>query len=290
MMKLLAMLLIYGGLAWAQSPEHHVHDKPGEVEPFERGFPDYFYQKKPTKEVKGLQKYDLGKDGSPPGPTNFDVSPVHDNPVFGFLFFDRLEERFEDRYDKLLWDVTGTYGPKKNQVFIESEGTYNTDKGADANSRNEILYGHLVDSFWFGQVGYRRDFVPKKDDREFLVVSAQGMTPFQFEIDAAAYLADGGQVSGIFEAEYTFLLSQRTMLIPRFETEISSEKVKEYNIGAGIGGYELGFRLAHQIVREFAPYVGVSWEKKLFETADLLEDAGEDTSEGLFLVGVRMVL
>lgn len=285
-MKCLLILLI-SFRVFAQSPEHRVMDDPIEVEPFEEGFPDYFYAS-PAKKVEGLQKYAVEKEGEEM--QNFGMRPVHDDPVFGFLYFDRLEERFEDKNDKLLWDVTGVIGPKKNQFFIESEGTYNTEEGKDANSRNEILYGHLVDSFWFGQVGYRRDFVPKKDDREFLVVSAQGMTPFQFEIDAAAYLADGGQVSGIFEAEYTFLLSQRTMLIPRFETEISSEKVKEYNIGAGIGGYELGFRLAHQIVREFAPYVGVSWEKKLFETADLLEDAGEDTSEGLFLVGVRMVL
>ncbi len=255
-------------------------------QPWERGFPEYFY-KGPKKKAQGLQKYAIDEPGK--GPSNFGVNVVHDDPVFGFLYFDRLEERFEDKNDKLLWDVTGMLGPIKDKLFIESEGTYNTEKGKDAKSRNEILYGHLVDSFWFAQVGYRRDFMPKKDDREFLVVSAQGMTPFEFEIDVAGYLDDYGNASTILEAEYSFMLSQRGQLIPRFETEVAAQKVKDYNVGAGINSFELGLRLTHQFTREFAPYIGGSWEKKVFETKDLLQDAGKDTSEGTFVAGLRLI-
>lgn len=139
-------------------------------------------------------------------------------------------------------------------------------------------------------MGYRRDFIPKQEDREFFVVSAQGMTRFLFEVDAAAYIGDHGELAALLEVEYSFRLSQRSQLIPRFETEAHSEKLKEYNIGAGLNGYELGLRLTRQITREFAPYLGLSLEEKLFETKDLLEEAGEDTSAGVFLVGVRMAL
>ncbi|MCO4754088.1 MAG: copper resistance protein B [Bacteriovoracaceae bacterium] len=285
-MKIICIFLLSFGL-FAQSPEHRVMDDSNEIEPFEEGFPDYFY-KGPSKKVDGLQKYAIEKPGEEM--QNFGFKPVHDDPVFGFVYFDRLEERFEDKSDKLLWDITGMVGPKKDQLFTKSEGTYNTETGKETNSQNEILYGHLVDSFWFAQVGYRRDFVSKKDDREFLVISAQGMTAFEFEVDAAAYLEDGGGASAILEAEYSFLITQRSQLIPRFETEVSSEKLKKYNIGAGITGFELGHRITYEIKREFAPYIGASWEKKVFETADLLDDAGEETSEGLFLVGIKMVL
>ena len=72
--------------------------------------------------------------------------------------------------------------------------------------------------------------------------------------------------------------------------EAYTEKIKEYNIGKGINGYEFGVRLTYQIVREFAPYIGVSWEEKVFETADLLKESGEDTNEALFLIGARMAL
>lgn len=277
-------------LAYAQHPPHHVQDDPSEVEPFERKFPKYYNQKTPPKVIKGILKYALDEETGPAGPTNFDHAPVHDNRVFGFLYVDRLEQRFEDKYDVMLWDAFWQIGNDYHKLFFETEGTYNTELGEEGSSRNELLYGYLVDSFWFAQVGYRRDSFNKKEDREFLVLSAQGMTPFLFEIDAASYISDEGDASVIFEAEYSFRLTQRSQLIPRFETELYSEKVKDYNIGAGINGFEFGLRLTHQIVREFAPYIGVSWEKKVFETADLLEEAGEDTSEGLFLVGVRMAL
>lgn len=274
--------------AHAQHPPHHVEDDPSEVEPFERGFPKYYNQEKPPKVIKGIHKYALDKDTGPEGPTNFDLGPVHDDEVFGFLYVDRLEQRFEDEHDILLWDALWQIGSDYHKLFLETEGSYNTGLGQEGSSRNELLYGYLADSFWFAQVGYRRDFFYENDDREFLVISAQGMAPFQFEIDAATYVSDEGDVSVIFEAEYSFLLTQRTQLIPRFETEIYSQKVKEYNIGAGMNAYEVGLRLSHQIVREFAPYVGFSWEEKVFDTADLLEEADEDTSEALFLVGARM--
>jgi len=267
-----------------------VKDDPKEVEPFEREFPAYYHQKNPPKVIKGIQKYALDEDTGPPGPTNFDHRPVDDNQVFGFFYVDRLEQRFEENYDILLWDALWQIGPDYHKFFFETEGVYNTELGKRGSSRNELLYGYLVDSFWFAQIGYRRDFFYKKEDREFLALSALGMTPFLFEIDAASYVSNKGDVSIIFEAEYSFRLSQRSQLIPRFETEIYSEKVKEYNIGAGVTGFEFGLRITHQIVREFAPYIGLSWEKKVFETADLLEEAGEDTNEGLFLVGARMAL
>ncbi|MBG59759.1 MAG: copper resistance protein CopB [Peredibacter sp.] len=290
MIRLIAWILFISPSVFPQSPHHHLEDRPDEIEPFERGFPKYFHQKKSPKIIKGVQKYALDEDTGEPGPTNFDTTPVEDNQVFGFFYVDRLEERFEDKNDVLLWDAFWQIGPDYHKFFFETEGTYNTELGREGSSRNEFLYGYLVDSFWFAQVGYRKDLFYKKDDREFLVLSAMGMAPFQFEVDAAAYLGDEGELSTILEVEYGFRLSQRSMLIPRFEVEAYTEKIKEYNIGKGINGYEFGVRLTYQIVREFAPYIGVSWEEKVFETADLLKESGEDTNEALFLIGARMAL
>jgi len=41
------------------------------------------------------------------------------------------------------------------------------------------------------------------------------------------------------------------------------------------------------VKREFAPYIGVNWAKKFGGTADLAREDGEDTSETMFVVGVR---
>jgi len=46
-------------------------------------------------------------------------------------------------------------------------------------------------------------------------------------------------------------------------------------------------RLHYEIRRELAPYIGVHWEKKLGDTADLARDQGEDTSDLQLVAGFR---
>jgi copper resistance protein B len=50
---------------------------------------------------------------------------------------------------------------------------------------------------------------------------------------------------------------------------------------------ELGLRLRYEIVREFAPYIGVSWERKVGKTADFARDEGEDVDSLAFVTGIR---
>ena len=46
-------------------------------------------------------------------------------------------------------------------------------------------------------------------------------------------------------------------------------------------------RLRYEISREFAPYVGVSWERQFGDTARLSRRAGEDTGRVSLVGGVR---
>lgn len=62
----------------------------------------------------------------------------------------------------------------------------------------------------------------------------------------------------------------------------------ERGIGAGLSSAEAGLRLRYEFRREFAPYVGVTWNRKFFGTADLAEAAGEDTSGARLALGVRV--
>ena len=53
------------------------------------------------------------------------------------------------------------------------------------------------------------------------------------------------------------------------------------------GDVELGLRLRYEIVREFAPYVGVEWTRKIGDTARFARAAGEDASSVSFVMGVK---
>jgi uncharacterized protein involved in copper resistance len=56
----------------------------------------------------------------------------------------------------------------------------------------------------------------------------------------------------------------------------------------GLSTTDLGFWLRYEIRREFAPYVGVSWNRKCGETADFAEAVGEDTGGARFVTGLRL--
>lgn len=50
---------------------------------------------------------------------------------------------------------------------------------------------------------------------------------------------------------------------------------------------ETGLRLRYEIAREFAPYLGVGYEAKIGQTADIAKAAGEDPDGLAMLLGVR---
>jgi copper resistance protein B len=47
-------------------------------------------------------------------------------------------------------------------------------------------------------------------------------------------------------------------------------------------------RLRYDIRREFAPYIGVNFEKSFGSTADFARAAGEDEEETSFVAGLRV--
>jgi copper resistance protein B len=57
--------------------------------------------------------------------------------------------------------------------------------------------------------------------------------------------------------------------------------------GSGLSELDLELRLAWEVRPDLAPYVGVSWERKLGDSADLARASGHNTDETRWLLGVR---
>jgi copper resistance protein B len=133
----------------------------------------------------------------------------------------------------------------------------------------------------------RHDFKPDPS-RTYGVLGIQGLAPYWFEVDAAGFVSNEGDVSARLEAEYDFLFTQKLILQPRTELNFAVQDVKELGIGSGLSTAELGLRLRYEIVREFAPYVGVSWTRLVGKTEDFARDEGEDVSSVSFVAGVPL--
>ncbi len=287
--RCLICLLLWSSSAWAQDHGgHHAEDDPHEVEPFERDFPEG-YEKAVTAPavVKGIRKYAPDTRGKPQ--KNFDVQPIHDDAAFVFIRADRLENRWRPGSNIFLWDTDASYGTHYDKLYLETEGEVAYADGLETADL-ELLYSRAVTPFWDLQAGLRHEFLPDVADRNFAALGFQGAAPLRFEVDATLYVDTDGNLSAAGEFEYDFILTQRLRLQPRVETSFTIQSLPEYNIGSGMNGFEAGLRLGYQVWREFAPYVGVSYEASLFETKSFLEEEGETTSHTFLVAGLKLIL
>jgi copper resistance protein B len=233
---------------------------------------------------EGIGKYAEDAQDGPQG--NYGVQFVHDNDIFAVFIGDRLEYQSGEGDDLLLWDVQAWIGEDFHKLWFKSEGVWLLNGEKVEEAEVELLYSRNIAAFWDLQMGIRHDFEPDPD-RTFAAFGIQGMAPYLFEIEATAYLSEDGDLSVVFEVEYDILLSQRLILQPRFETSLAVQEVEEYGVGQGINDIELGLRLRYEIRREFAPYVGISWSRKIGETENLAQAEGEDTNVTSFVAGLK---
>lgn len=217
--------------------------------------------------------------------------PIHDDTRYASLMLDRLEYRENDSEDVLLWDAQFWYGGDIDRLWIETEGEDVVSGGAGGELENfDVQFSHRFAPFWDLQagLGYQRAYGSGSDkDRASALVGVQGLAPYWFEIDANLRLSEDGDLSADLEAEYDWLLTQRLILQPRFETSYAFDEVREFGIGEGLNGVTAGLRLRYEIRREFAPYVGVTWFRRFGDSADLARAGGADVDAAAVVAGVR---
>lgn len=211
--------------------------------------------------------------------------PITDTDRFGFLLLDRFEYRAQRGKDLAMWDAQGWVGGDYNKFWFKSEGE--RERGVKTE-RAEIqaLYARRVSPYWHLQAGLRQDARPTPS-RTTGVLAVQGLAPYWFSVEAMAFFR-AGEVSGRVEAEQDILLSQRLVLQPRIETVFASSADPERGVGRGLNHVELGLRLRYEIRREFAPYIGINWTRRLGDTADLARHAGENVGELAIVTGFRL--
>lgn len=211
---------------------------------------------------------------------------LKDEKLYNFSLIDRLEYGDPDGTNNYLWDAQGWVGGDFNRFWWKTEGEGPLNGGGPEDTEFQALYNRAINSFWGVQAGLRYDLNPNPD-RGFAVIGFQGLAPQWFEVDNAMFISEDGDVSWRGEYEYELLITQRLVVAPRFEINLSAQDVPEYGLGEGINNTEAGLRLRYAIRREFAPYIGVRWEQLYGETKDIAQRAGEGTSSTAFVVGLR---
>ena len=211
------------------------------------------------------------------------VREVSGLPVF-WSMADRAEYRARQGRDGYLWDVQGAYGGHTDKFWFKSEGEGNFGEKPES-AEIQALWSHAIGPWFDVQAGVRQDLVGPS--RTHAVLGIQGLVPYKFEVDAAAFISNKGDVTARIEGELDQRITQRLILQPRAEISLAAQDIPELGIGSGIDRVEAGLRLRYEFAREFAPYIGVAQEWKVGRSADYARAAGEDPSVTNFVVGVR---
>ena len=206
-----------------------------------------------------------------------------------FLLFDELEYAPGIAGRPVGMDAVAFYGGDINRVWLRSEGEIlTTERGGEGEV--ELLYGRLVDPFWDALVGARVDRAWEEGEtttRALLSLGLQGLAPGWFEVAPSLFVSQHGDLSGRLSASYDLLLSQRLVVEPELELNVALQDVPEFGVGSGLNDIELGARMRYEIRRKFGPYLGVSWDRRLGETAGLARQAGEGVSGFSVVIGLR---
>ena len=201
------------------------------------------------------------------------------------LLVDQLEAKVRNGRDGYAWDGQGWYGGDIDKLWIKTEGEGAFGETVE-KAEVQALWSHAIDPWFDLQAGIRYDFRPDPE-RAYLALGVQGLAPYWFEVDAAAFVSNKGDVSARLEAEYDLRLTQKLILQPRAEFDLALQDVPELGIGSGLSSGEIGARLRYEIRPEFAPYVGVEYERAFGGTAAFRRAAGEDRGGWSLLLGLR---
>ncbi len=211
-------------------------------------------------------------------------SGAEDDPLLFKAMIDQVEYRNGDEENLWVWEADAWAGYDLNKLWLKTEGEYTDSETEEAET--QLLFSRAIAPYWDLQAGWRHEFRPRPH-RDWLALAFKGVAPYFFEVDASLFIGDEGRTGLRLQAEYELMFTQRLVLSPEVEFNLFGKDDPERGIGSGLADIELGLRLRYEIRREFAPYIGVNWEKTFGDTADFAREEGESTSDVQFVAGIR---
>lgn len=248
----------------------------------------------------GAMEEEVGAEPPPPLPTDhaadgvFDPAAMarareqlqaeHGGGTISKVMLSLGEVQVRDGETGYRWAGEAWIGGDLNRFVLKTEG-----EGADGDldaAEAQALYSRAISPYFDLQVGLRQDIEPTPR-RTYFTVGFEGLAPYWFETEGAVFVSNTGDLSARLEGTYDLRLTQRWILQPRAEVTLAARDVPELGVGSGVSNVELGLRLRYEVRREFAPYVGLSFERKVGGTADFARALGEAAEETSVIFGLR---
>lgn len=210
----------------------------------------------------------------------------HSTAWQSMVLIERLEVWDAEPGAGQAWEGKAWIGSDINRLWLRSAGE--REAGHTEAADFELLYGRAVSPWWDVVAGVRRDAAVKTaGTQDFLALGFIGLAPYKFEVEATAYLGQGGQHGLHVAAEYESLITGRWILQPVMEADFYGKPDPQRGLGRGLNSLEAGLRLRYEVTRQFAPYIGWGVVRYFGETAQWRQLADEPTQQSQLVFGIR---
>ena len=207
-----------------------------------------------------------------------------DDPLITKVMIDQLETRITNGDDPTVLEGNIWIGKDLNKFVLKAD--IEQVNGETEELELQALYSRAIDPYWDLQVGIRQDQKPTPE-KNWFAIGFMGVAPYWFEVDTSLFIGESEQIGLRFEAEYEWMLTQRWVLSPEVEINLHSKDDAATGTGSGLSDTQVGLRLRYEITREFAPYIGVNWNKKYGNTATFAKNDGEKANDTQIVAGIR---
>ncbi|AGG88843.1 MULTISPECIES: copper resistance protein B [Rhodanobacter] len=208
-----------------------------------------------------------------------------DNASLGMLLIDQLEAFHGRDANGQSWEAEGWYGNDENKLWVRTEGERSRGKLEDGDL--EAFWNHNIATYWSTQLGARQD-LGEGPKRTWAAFGVQGLAPYWFEVEATGYVGASGRTAARLRADYEMLFTQRLILQPEAEINLYGKNDPQRRIGSGVSDVQFGLRLRYEIRRQFAPYIGVNWVRRIGTTADYARQDHQPILDRQIVAGVRL--
>lgn len=213
------------------------------------------------------------------------LGEFHGGQKLSQVMLNVADYQFRRGRDGFEWVGQGWYGGDIDRLWIKSEGDGEFGGGV-GRAEVQTLYSHAIGPYFNLQGGLRYDFKPNPS-RTYATVGVEGLAPGFFDLEAALFLSNKGEVMGRVEGSYDQRITQRLILQPRVEINFAAQNSPAIRTGAGLSEAEVGMRLRYDLRREFSPYVGVQYKRSFGETRRYLRASGDSPGGWSLLTGIR---
>lgn len=211
-----------------------------------------------------------------------------------FWRFDGLvERRVHDLAPAVEWKVKGWIGDDYNKLRLESSGVIADNgqidgEGGTKGVDSRFYYSRLISDFWDVKAGVQATVFARGLTRTGFVAGFEGLAPFGFHVDAVVGFSQTGIATLRLDIDYDILLSQKLIATPFMEAVVASGDDRAIDLGSGLSRFEIGARLRYEFAKEFAPFIGVSFEQFTGSTASYVAAGHEPTSKLRAIVGLKV--